>query len=310
MTMATTIDPFIVRHAPVEPQPVAPQLLRARDSLRTALADLGKVPDAALEKPWPWRDEQEDVRYGLFRQFEALEGARGQVLAALARSSQTESPARPMVGVATATRWDLHGVLTGVSDADLDHDPGNGEWTIRQTLAHIVNGQRAYAWGTEVWLERRDAAVDDFPRRLPESLIADLPPEETEGVGTVAEIGRRLDDILDLSAGALGALDRDDLGVRARWSGIAVDVGFRLLRWSSHIREHIVQVEKTLGFIGRPTTEVERLLRLISAAYGRVEEDLFMRSSDEATEEALAIVESVTGEIAAAAPTVSAAAEA
>lgn len=308
MTMATAIDPFIVRHAPVEPRLVAPQLLRARDSLRAALAELIKVPDSALEKPWPWRDEEADIRYGLFRQFEALEGARGQVRAALARSSQTESPARPMVGVATATRWDLHGLLTGVSDADLDHDPGNGEWTIRQTLAHIVNGQRAYAWGTEIWLERRDAAVDDFPKRLPESLIADLPAEETEATGSVAEIGRRLDDILDLSAGALGALDRDDLGVRARWSGIAVDVGFRLLRWSSHIREHIVQVEKTLGFIGRPTTEVERLLRLISAAYGTLEEDLFMRPTDDATDEALAIAEAVTADVAVAAQSVRAAA--
>lgn len=303
-----TIDDFLLQHSPVEPQAVPPALLSARDSVRRATTELHAVPDSVLEKPWPWRGEETDVRYGFFRQFEAFEEARGRIRAALARDDEAESPARPLVGLATATRWDLHGVLAGLADEDLDRDPGNGEWTIRQTLAHIVSGQRAYGWGTAWWLAQRDAPVDDFPKRVPEDVMTELPPEETEGVGTVAEIGRRFDDILDLSSGALGGLDDDALAVRARWSGIAVDIRFRLLRWSSHIREHTIQVEKTLGFIGRPTTEVERLIRLISAAYGRLEDDVFMRATDEGTTEALAIVESVAGEVAEAAPTILAAA--
>src|SRR5688572_15495268 len=132
MTTAPTapIDDFLLAHAPAQPRPVAPALLRARDSLRQAIADLRTIPEAALEKPWPWRGEEEDIRYGFFRQFEALEEARGPVNSALRRSTQPESPARPLVGLATATRWDAYGVLTGIDDADLDVDPGNGEWTL------------------------------------------------------------------------------------------------------------------------------------------------------------------------------------
>jgi hypothetical protein len=303
-----TIDDFLLQHSPVEPQAVPPALLRARDSVRRAITELVAVPDSALEKTWPWRGEEVDLRYGFFRQFEAFEEARGPVGAALAGDDTTQSPARALVGLATATRWDLHGVILGVSDEDLDRVPGNGEWTIRQTLAHIVSGQRAYGWGTAWWLARRDAPVGDFPKRVPEDVIAQLPAEEIEGVGTIAEIGRRFDDIVDLSSGALGGLDDDALATRARWSGIAVDIRFRLVRWSSHIREHTIQVEKTLGFIGRPTTEVERLIRLISAAYGRLEEDVFMRPTDAGTTDPLAIVELVASEVAEAAPTIRAAA--
>ena len=310
MTTAPTapapIDDFLLAHAPAQPRPVEPRS-RARDSLRQAIADLRSVPDVALENPWPWRGEEADIRYGFFRQFEALEEARGSVNAALRRSNE------PVIRSSAGRPGQRHALgrsrrLTGIDDADLDRDPVNGEWTLRQTLAHIVSGQRAYAWGTTWWLARRDAPADDYPKRIPEDLIQKLPEESTEALGSVADIGRRLDDVVDASAAVLGALDDDALAVRARWSGIAVDVRFRLLRWSSHIREHTIQLEKTLGFIGRPTTEVERLLRLISGAYGRLEEDLFIRPLDDATTEALAIAEAVTAEVAAAASTVRAAA--
>jgi hypothetical protein len=309
MTTAT-IDDFLIRHSPAEPQPVAAALLRARESLRNALADLAAVPDSAMEKPWPWRDGEADVRYGFYRQAEALEEARANVGRVLGRQAHGDEPAaRALVAPATAARWELYGLLAGLADSDLDRDPGNGEWTVRQTLAHIVSGQRAYGWFTAWWLARRDAPANDYPTRVPEDVGNQLPAEEGEGIGTIGEIGRRLDDIVDLSCGALGVLDDDALAARARWSGIAVDVRFRLVRWASHIREHTIQVEKTLGYVNRPTTEVEYLLRLIAAAYGRLEEDLFMRpETDGATAESLAIAESVAAGVAQDANTVRAAA--
>jgi uncharacterized damage-inducible protein DinB len=309
MTTAT-IDDFLIRHSPAEPQPVAPALLRARESLRSALTDLATVPDSAMEKPWPWRGAEAEVRYGFYGQAEALEEARANVARALGRQAHgDEPPARALVAPATAARWELHGLLAGLADSDLDRDPANGEWTVRQTLAHIVSGQRAYGWFTAWWLTRRDAPADDYPTRVPEDVGNLLPAEEGEGIGTLEEIGRRFDEIVDLSCGALGALDDDALAARARWSGMAVDVRFRLVRWASHIREHTIQVEKTLGYVNRPTTEVDYLLRLIGAAYGRLEEELFMRpDADGATAEALATAESAAATVAEDARTIGAAA--
>jgi hypothetical protein len=51
----------------------------------------------------------------------------------------------------------------------------------------------------------------------------------------------------------------------------AVDIGFRIGRWSSHFREHTIQVEKTLVMLGHTPTEVDRLIRLILAGWGQAE---------------------------------------
>ena len=50
-----------------------------------------------------------------------------------------------------------------------------------------------------------------------------------------------------------------------------IPIDFRLGRYGSHIREHTVQVDKTLAMTGRQPTEVERICRLILGSYGRLE---------------------------------------
>lgn len=317
---APPLDDFLLRLAQAPPVPVAPELLRARDSIRTCLAALREVPDSALEHTWQWRGGDLDVRYGIYRQYEALEDARALVRPLLASDLRAsgaqgapaeenaawaeEGPARPLVASTSAARWDLHGLLAGLDDSDLDRDPGNGEWTLRQTLAHIVGGQRGYAWFTYWWLAQRDRPLDDFPERVPDDAQIDFPEEDTEGVGTLEEIQRRFDDIVDLAGGVFANLGDEELAARGRWSGILVDVRFRMVRWSSHIREHTIQVEKTLGYIGRPITEVDRLLRQIAAAYGRLEESLFMLpttvpAARDQVGEALELVESAAARVAA-----------
>ena len=296
---ALVLDDFLLRLAPAPPIPVAPELLRARDSIRAGLSALREVPESALERDWHWRGGELDVRYGFYRQFEEIEDTRARVRPLVAFTRLDEGPARPLVAAASAARWDLHGLLASVSDADLDRDPGNDEWTLRQTLAHIVGGQRGYAWFTYWWLSQRDRSADDFPQRTPEDAAIGFPDEETEGVGTVRDIQWRFDEIVDLSAGVFGTLGNEDLAARARWSGMPVDVRFRLVRWTSHIREHTIQVAKTLGFIGQPITEVDRLLRLIAAAYGRLEEDLLLLpTGQQPVADALALATSAAARIA------------
>jgi len=289
------MDAITQRLAPSAAPLVPQELLRARDSVAAALAALREVADESLEQTWEWHDGKLDVRYGMYRVYELLEDARASVRPMLAGAGAAESPARPLVAAASVARWDLHGLLAGLGEADLDRDPGNSEWTVRQTLAHIVGGQRGYAWYTAWWLSQPDAPAD-FPTSVPDDAI-DLPEEEVEGEGTLADIRRRFDEIVDLSVTAYADLGDTELAARARWSGVPVDVRFRLVRWGSHIREHTIQVEKTLGYVGRQLTEVDRLLRLIAAAYGRLEEDLFPApSSAPRYAEALALAESAAAE--------------
>src|SRR5688500_11492733 len=112
---APAIDGVLLRLAPGEPVPLDAALLRARDSIRAALGALREIPDSALARAWPVGDEV-DVRYGFYRQLEALEDARALIRPLLAAARMHETPARPLVAAASAARWDLHGLLAGLSD--------------------------------------------------------------------------------------------------------------------------------------------------------------------------------------------------
>lgn len=247
----------------------APALEEARATLRRATADLLAVPDATLERPWQWPGHGEaDVRYGLYRVLEVLEAAEGR----LAGLGGVPTAAEAAIAPTTAAAWELDGLLAGLAAADLDADPGGGEWTVRRTLAHMIFVQWAYA-GTTAWWREQRRAIDDpaLPRQAPDALDASLGPEERAADGSLAEIRRRLRTAVDEAGAGLASLSPDELALGARWSGFAVPIGFRLGRWSSHLREHTVQVDKTLALIGRPPSEVERIVRLVTAAWGRLE---------------------------------------
>jgi hypothetical protein len=259
------MDDLLIRNTPGPTIPLDPAFAEARASLTRAVGDLLAIPDgAALEREWPWNDGEVELRL-----YEELETAAADARRILAVTDPAPGPAVDALAAATAARWDLLGLLAGLTDEDLDRDPGGGEWTIRQTLGHVVEVQRAYAWISAWWLSQRNEP--ELAPRVPEEVNALLPGEDASGAGSLDEIRARLDEILETGAGRLASLRADDLAVPARWSGTAVTVGFRLNRWASHLREHAIQVEKTLVMLDDQPREVERLVRIVVAAYGRLE---------------------------------------
>jgi DinB family protein len=291
--------------ATVPTTPLHPAVLAARTPLASVVANLLAVPDGKLENPWRWRPTDPDdveLRYGFYRIHERLEAAVTAITLGRAdgsgpKSNATIGPAAAAIGpaaaaaaaigpavVATGTgsgpaipplaamaaaRWELQGLLAPLSDADWDADPGGGGWTIRQTLGHIISGQRLYGWYNAWFLSR--PAIDTHAAYPPDGTMPPEPPEADEAAGTPDEVRARLDEVVDSNISASAGLDRAAMRVGARWSGLPVTIDFRLGRYGSHIREHTVQVDKTLVMLGRQPSEVERLVRLILATYGRLE---------------------------------------
>ena len=288
--MTAVLDPFVLERAPGPTVDLDPAIVRARGALNDLLARLARVDDTALTYVWHWDGREVDIRYLYYRALETIEGATSGAMRALAGASSTE--ARDAVAAATAARWDTQGVLATLTDTDLDADPGGGEWTLRQTLAHIIGSQRGYAWGTAYWMSVRDEPKPPGRRRAPDELFSAMPEEADEATGSIADIRTKLDDIVDATSSRYATLTPDEMAIEGGWSGIPVTIGFRMWRWSSHIQEHTVQVDKTLDMLGRRRTEVQHLIRLIGRAFGHLEATAFGRAPGSA---ASAVFDEVAG---------------
>jgi uncharacterized damage-inducible protein DinB len=275
--VSASIDPFVLEHAPGPLVQLDPALVRARVACAALLDALAAIPDDKLTCQWMWGDNAVDVRYGFYRVFETLESASSAVSRVVA--PQPSSEARDAVAAAAASRWALHGVLATLSDADLDADPGGGEWTIRQTMQHIINSQRGYAWSSAYWLSVRDQPRSPGPQRAPADVLSDFPEEDEEALGSLASVRQELDEVVDATSSRFATLTDADLQVMGGWSGFPVTIGFRQWRWSSHIAEHTIQIEKTIDMLGKRRSEVDWLVRLIGRAFGNLGPTVFGRAS-------------------------------
>jgi hypothetical protein len=301
MNERTSVEPLLVAWSPVAPIELSPEVLALRAAVESAGRSLLRVPDDRLEPEWSWPGSSSavDVRYGFFRLLELLEGSRGAVVAALAGNDVTPAAGGRLGAWATVARWSLHGLLLPLGDAALDRDPGHGEWAIRETMGHVLTTQRFYSRFTAWWLTQAPAPA----AAVPGELSADVPERLVEAAGSMDDIRAKLDALLDLSMASLGRLDDDQVAVPARWSGGEVTAGFRIGRWGSHIREHSIQVEKTLVMLNRPIPEVERLIRMVFEAYGRLEETVFGLDAADARP-AAGILTRTTDDVATLAPSI------
>ena len=290
----TTLDTPDTSAAPASPDGAAPSLpgtiIAARSAVAAAAADYLAISDSALERPWTWREVENDVRYGLYRAAETVEAASAELEAALAGAPARSSGA-VVIAPSTVARWALQGRLATLDDSNLDTVAKDGEWTVRQTLAHTVGVQRGYGWASGWWLSI--PLGPDRPKLLPDDVWAraeaDLPSDDDEGAGSVADIRARMDSVLDEWALRFAPLDAIALATPAAWAGTQVDIGFRLARWGSHIYEHTIQLDKTLAWLGHQPGEVERIVRDLHTAWGRLESRIWpAESTTPAVDEILA----------------------
>ena len=273
--MTLIADDPLVKYTPdIVPRPIPEALLAARRAVMAAVRDLATLTDGDLETFWPWKGDGGDdneLRYGFYRIFEDFERAGIDAAKALRVSGAGRGRTAELIAPATAARWDLQGLLIQLPDDVWDKDPGDEQWTIRQTLGHTIGGQRGYGAVTAWWQSQGLPADSNLPTGRPGHIYDVLPEDDEEAVGTPAEVRSRLDEVIDQSAERLAGLPPERLAYGTRWMDFAVDIGFRLGRWSSHVREHTIQVEKTLVMLGHTPTEVDRLIRLILAEWGRAE---------------------------------------
>jgi hypothetical protein len=217
------------------------------------LARYAGFSDEQLSEPWAWPGHtgaEMDVRDALLRSLE-LE------LAAAALAGTGAGEAARATALAQAAFGDLRGLLCGLPDALLDAEPAGGEWTLRHVLEHVLLIERRYQLQTAYAASRTDAEPVRREPRVPAESSPATVAGWVERLSAAREDGRRL------AAVAGGHLTRPTI-----WAGYAVDVRFRLHRFTGHLVQHTIHCEKVLALAGHPEGEARRLARRVSAARG------------------------------------------
>lgn len=233
-------------------------------------------PDAMLERTWAWGAyDSEGVRFALFRTYEQLRELAVKVTAERIARWQPISPAQHILAQYHAAYRDLQASLLGPPDGIQEQAPSEGEWTLRQVLAHIVGAEIGFYVATRYALDRhRSGAIQ--PANIPESAWNDLVPDASsvdeildgpwEGIRAYHEAlhQRILNEFAGISA--------DELAVPSLyWEGYELPLRFRLHRFDSHLRQHTIQVDKTLASLRPAPSEARRILRLVYAALAEAE---------------------------------------
>ena len=224
-----------------------------------AVRGFAGLDEGALGRAWPWHGGAMEVRYALYSMLEEAQAAHVRAAA------EPHPESRRIVALAQRAFGDLRGLLTGLPTELLDVVPRAGEWSIRETLRHVISVERRYAAQTLYAVERADTE----PVRIPEDRLPTTAAAEVAGeIGAIlarlgearAETNRRLGEL------APAAMTRPTV-----WVKQDVDVRFRLYRLAAHVTEHTVQCEKTLVTLGWPPTEGRRIVRHVTGVLGEIE---------------------------------------
>jgi hypothetical protein len=217
------------------------------------------ISDDQLLMSWAWRGTELNVRHGLYRMLEIFEEG-AEAVGHQSRSARLRDQSE-------AGRWDLHAVMISLADSDLDADPGEEQWTIRKTLRHMLGAQD---WFAHVLSDSAQllAADTPVPVDLPNQILANFGPRPPYAKGTIPEILSLFDQLMDRALSSVEELERlERLEVPIDWFGSRVTVGFFAHRQSAHLREHTIQIDKTLRMLGRTPTEAQRIARAQARAF-------------------------------------------
>ncbi len=233
------------------------------------------LSDDDMGRGWKWGVyDEEGLRFALLMAHHELRDLA--VRLAAAREREPAQAARILAQYHQAYR-DLSGLLASVRTDDLDRVSAEGEWPVREVCKHMLGAEYGFLAVTRLGLERALARNASEPSdeewnafRAPiavdrDKATASIATADIEGIrNAFAEIHirvlRELRDITD-----------DQIEAPAWfWDG-AMPLRFRLHRFEEHLRQHTIQLDKTLLGIGRPPTEAHRLVRNIYNALADVE---------------------------------------
>ncbi len=229
--------------------------------------------DAQMGAPWVWGDyDEEGLRFALLMTHHELRDLA--VRLAAARPPRTQAAA--ILAQYHQAYRDLTAVLATVRDEDLDRAPAEGEWPLREVLLHMFRAEHGFLARIRFALEHPSPErwIDDDEARFLAYRKERYDVPDGALAGAIETIRERFFDIHRRVLDELGDVPDARLETRSWfWESAPMPIRFRLHRFEEHLRQHTIQLDRTLVVIGRAPTEAHRLVRNVYGALADVESE-------------------------------------
>jgi uncharacterized damage-inducible protein DinB len=231
--------------------------------------------EADLERPWAWKGYEEGVRFAFFRTCEQLCELAAPLEVERAASPHPLTVVQRILGQYHTAYRDLQAVLLGVTDEQAAQEPAEGEWPLRQVLAHIVQADRGFFTAISLGLDhirKGNAEPFEITEEIWNNFWAGAPFNELSEKGSLSQILAYYATLHARILREFTGLADAELSLPIKyWESEPFSLEFRLGRFSSHLRQHTIQSEKTLAMLSLHPSETRRLLRNIYQALAAVE---------------------------------------
>ena len=235
------------------------------------------LTDADLDRAWTWGDyDSEGVRFAFFRVYEELRTLAVKLAQERASSGHFASSAQRILAQYHAAYRELQAALLGVPAEWLDLPPGEGQWSVRKALSHIVAADAGFFAVISHSVSQLRNGIASPTRLTQEAYDAILGMDETaeEAIlqGPLADLRTFHGELHARILRELAEIGEHEIDLPSfYWESTPMSLRFRLHRFDSHMRQHAVQIDKTLADLDQAPSEARRLLRLIYAALAEAE---------------------------------------
>jgi uncharacterized protein len=239
------------------------------------------LSDADLGQPYRWgAHDEEGVRFALLGTMHELRALAVALAAERRRSGPPMTRAQHALAQYHAAYRDLQAVLLGVSAEEYDRLPAPGEWPLRYVYAHMVAAERHFFALVHYGLRRQHeggGGSEELSPKLPDGEANRLlGPMETfrdlMETGSLADMAAYHTVQHDRALSEFSGMSDDQAGgPSVWWEGEPYTLEYRLHRMDAHLRQHTIQIEKTLAAVRGEPNEAMRLVRQVLAALAEVE---------------------------------------
>jgi hypothetical protein len=247
-----------------------PELTRAVQEFGAIMLPLSEKD---LEREWKWKDhDEEGIRFAFFVTLQELR----HLAVTLSTLRPRPTPAQHILSQYHAAYMDLQAALLGLSSADGERAPAEGEWPVRQVYAHILSTEINFTITIRYALEKHRAGAWT-PERMSdedENRLGRMNEEEYQALirEPLEEMLAYHSDFHPEIVNEFSHITDEELSLPSTfWEETRFPIRHRLHRYEAHFTQHTIQIDKTLAAIGQAASESKQLMRKIYAALAEAE---------------------------------------